>query len=265
MSSVPAGPHRARRIVAAAAAAASLAVAVSCGDDSTGTSGSSYVYGTPVAVGDGQARSYVLMDQGKPLEFGIALSEAALTNLPTAQMMYEYLLPLPATNPTQLKLVELDWNPQGHPPPAVYTVPHFDFHFYSITQAERDAIDPADPDFQTKTANHPAAEFIAPGYAPDPVAVPHMGVHWTDPASPEFNGQPFTRTFIYGSWDGKPTFMEPMVTTAFLETQPTDTAAVPMASKHEPLGFYPDRYIVSWDGTAKEWRVALGGLTAVSQ
>ena len=60
-------------------------------------------------------------------------------------------------------------------------------------------------------------------------------------------------------------FMEPMVTTAFLETQPTDTAAVPMASKHEPLGFYPDRYIVSWDGTAKEWRVALGGLTAVGQ
>ena len=57
MSSVPAGPHRARRIVAAAAAAASLAVAVSCGDDSTGTSGSSYVYGTPVAVGDGQAEA----------------------------------------------------------------------------------------------------------------------------------------------------------------------------------------------------------------
>jgi hypothetical protein len=85
------------------------------------------------------------------------------------------------------------------------------------------------------------------------------------PQSPEFNGQPFTRTFICGSWDGKPTFMEPMVTTAFLETQPTDTAAVPMASKHEPLGFYPDRYIVSWDGTAKEWRVALGGLAAVTQ
>ena len=260
-----AGSRRARWITAAAAAAVSLAVAVSCSDDSTGTSGPSFVYGTPLALGDGQARSYILLDQGKPLEFGIALSEAALTNLPAAQPMYEYLLPLPATNPTQIKLVELDWNPQGHPPPMIYTVPHFDFHFYSIDQATRDAIDPADPDYGTKAANHPAAEFMPPGYVADPVGVPHMGVHWSAPASPEFNGQAFTRTFIYGSWDGKPTFMEPMVTAEYLLSQPADTTAVPVATQHDPLGYYPDKYIVSWDADAKEWHVALGGLAAVSQ
>lgn len=135
----------------AAAAGVSLAVAGGCGDDPpTDPSEPEFVYGAPVTVGAGQARSYVLLDRETPLEIGIALSEAALTDLPVEAMMYEYLLPLPATNPTPIRLVELDWNPMGHPPPQIYTVPHFDFHFYTVTQPERDAIDPADPDFQVK-------------------------------------------------------------------------------------------------------------------
>jgi hypothetical protein len=257
-------PGPVRVSIAAVTAAAGLIGAQSC-DDSNEPSEPEFIYGAPVAVGNGQARSYIVLDDGTPIEFGIALSEAALTNLPTAQMMYEYLLPLPATNPTQIELVELDWNTMGHPPPQIYTVPHFDFHFYSITQAERDAIDPADPDFQTRADNHPSAEFTAPGYVPDPVGIPHMGKHWTDPASPEFNGQPFTRTFIYGSWDGVPTFLEPMVTNEFLLTHPADTVSIPVASRHDPLGYYPDRYHVSWDAEAGEWRVGIAGLTQVTQ
>jgi hypothetical protein len=31
----------------------------------------------------------------------------------------------------------INWMPEGHPSPMVYTVPHFDFHFYMIPNAER--------------------------------------------------------------------------------------------------------------------------------
>ena len=217
-------------------------------DDSNDPSEPEFLYGEAVPVGEGEARSYVLLDQGTPLEFGIALSEDALGGLPTTGMMHSFLLP--ATNPTSIRLVELDWNPMGHPPPAIYTVPHFDFHFYTVTQAERDAIDPADPDFQAKAANLPAEDFRAPGYVAEPVGVPRMGVHWNNPTFPEFNGQPFTRTFIYGSWDGKPTLLEPMVTVDFLRSQPADRVDIPVASRHDAVGYYPGRYLVSWDETA---------------
>jgi hypothetical protein len=99
-----------------ATAGASLGVAIGCGD-SNDPADSEFLYGEPVAVGAGQARSYVLLDQGRPLEFVVAISEDALTDLPATAMMYQYLLPLPATNPTPIRLVELDWNPMGHPPP----------------------------------------------------------------------------------------------------------------------------------------------------
>ena len=47
--------------------------------------------------------------------------------------------------------------------------------------------------------------------------VPTMGAHWIDVTAPELNGQPFTETFIFGSFDGKMTFYEPMITKAFIE------------------------------------------------
>jgi hypothetical protein len=36
----------------------------------------------------------------------------------------------------------LDWNPRGHIPDGVYTVPHFDVHFYLITREQREEIVP---------------------------------------------------------------------------------------------------------------------------
>ena len=52
-------------------------------------------------------------------------------------------LDLPAKNPTQYKFVQFDWNPAGHEPAGVYDLPHFDFHFYTVSRRSAE-LDPAE-------------------------------------------------------------------------------------------------------------------------
>jgi hypothetical protein len=247
-------------------------------------------FGEPVAVGNGTARAYVTVRNGAPAELGVALSEEALEGLPMTgsghhgeQMMtHEYILQLPADHGTPFQFVELNWNPSGHEPEGVYAgVPHFDFHFYTISKAERDAIVPTDPAFAAKADHLPAAEFIPannlmlapPEAAPSVVAVPKMGVHWVDARSHELQAifgnpdaySPFTATFIHGTWDGQVHFWEPMVTRAhILEKKSTTDASVrdeviqlPLPAQYQVPGYYPNAYRIQWDEHAREYRIAL--------
>ena len=254
--------------------------------DPGGATSSARQYGTPVEIGNGRARTYVVVDQrsGDPVEVGVALDEAALEGLPATgdlgggghEHYSSFILSLPAENRTPYRFVELDWNPKGHGGP--YTAPHFDFHFYRIPLAERDAIDPRTPDYATRAANLPAGDELPSGYAshhqlmnlsPAQATVPKMGLHWIDTNSPELppRNQPFTATFIMGSWDGKVIFDEPMITRGFILAQrdPATTSSriipVPSAQRYVPAGFYMSGYRVSYDAKAAEYRIALTGLS----
>ena len=88
-----------------------------------------------------------------------------------------------------------------------------------------------------------------------------MGTHWTDLSAPEFNGQAFTKTFIYGSWNGAFTFYEPMFTKAFLESKPAVAdVALKLPSRYATPGLYPTAYKVGYDAKSKEWVIALSML-----
>jgi hypothetical protein len=258
-------------------------------------------YGPAQNVGNGTVRTYITVDPKNaqiPLEVGVALSESAMNNLPTTaaatatpdhaahasvpMVMNMYLLDLPAQNPTPYKFVQFDWNPVGHEPPGVYDLPHFDFHFYRVPVDVRNAINPADTQFATKAALYPAEQLRAPFYidAAKPagapaaaVTVPLMGLHWLDVRSPELQGmaghpeafKPFTKTYIYGSWNGEFIFDEPMITRAYLMSKKdaSDPAvrdeiiAVSTPAKYALSGFYPNAYRITYDAAAKEYRVAL--------
>jgi hypothetical protein len=251
-----------------------------------GTPGLHRLEGDAVALGNGRARTYVVVDgtTGNPTEVGVALSEAALEGLPETSPDHgpgthgpysEYLLELPARNPTPYRFVELDWNPQGHGGP--YTAPHFDFHFYRVPLATRNEIDLGAADFAGRAARLPAPEEIPAGYVsthvllnttPAGMTVPRMGLHWVDLASPELPPQskPFTSTFIVGSWDGQVIFDEPMITRDFILAHKADTSTVrsvpvPQAQRYLPAGYYPASYEIAWDARAREYRIALTGLT----
>ena len=248
-------------------------------------------YGAPVSLGNGRARSYVVIDQkrGGTIELGVALDETAMQGLRAPDPAHGehgdhdmYLLPLPARNGTAFELVELDWNPKGHGAP--YAAPHFDFHFYTIGRAERDAILPTDPAWAAKAAHEPPAADIPPFYVnpanilglpPEAIAVPQMGMHWIDSRAPELRppgapgAAPFTTTFIYGAWDGKLIFMEPMITREYImaKRDATDPAvrneviAIPTSAAHPGGAFKPNAYRIQYDAQAKEYRI---GMTVVA-
>ena len=138
-------------------------------------------------------------------------------------------------------------------------VPHFDVHFYQISKAQRATIALTDPQFNAKLAARPADAFVPPSYILTPGGVPNMGAHCADATAPELNGQPFTSTFIYGSYDAAFIFVEPMIAKSYLETHPTFTSAIKVPAQYATRGLYPTSYSVSYNATAKEFRVALEG------
>jgi hypothetical protein len=107
--------------------------------------------------------------------------------------------------------------------------------------------------------------------------VPQMGLHWLDVRSPELQGlagnpagfKPFTKTFIYGSWNGQYIFDEPMITRAYILEKKTATdpsvvdevIPVSTAAQYSPAGFYPSAYRITWDAQQKEYRIALTQLS----
>jgi hypothetical protein len=64
--------------------------------------GSIRYYGRPVTLGNGMARTYLMVDRENR----------------------EVPLELPEDNPTPYRFVELNWNPRGHEPAGIYDLPH---------------------------------------------------------------------------------------------------------------------------------------------
>ncbi len=225
--------------------------------------------GEASTLGNGTSRTYVVRDDaGQPTEVGIRISAAALDGLPdgpdaTTQMS---MLALPAgASDTGFDHVMLDWNPHGHEPLVLFGDPHFDMHFY--TDAVQHDIDPAAPDFAQRAAKLPEAKYVPRGYAPPPGpaeanAVPFMGLHWIDSADNAIPGAfDFTEVLLNGSWDGKFTFIEPMMTREWLQTRPTLREEIKQPPSYQRTGYYPTVYSVHFDETAQEYVIALGGMT----
>jgi hypothetical protein len=148
-----------------------------------------------------------------------------------------------ATEKTPFKYILLDWAPEGHPPAGVYTTRHFDIHFYMTTPQEVDGYTD-----MAKITTPPGAEYIPVNYVAGP-PVPKMGTHWIDITSPEFNGGGFTQSFLYGSYDGKVVFYEPMITHEFLKNTTSFERSIPQPQKVQATGFYPTRMTVQKVGS----------------
>lgn len=222
---------------------------------------------TAKPVGKGTVRSWVTLDErGNPTAIGVTFDEAALDGLPAdaphGQLGTEYVLALPPeAGATAFDHVLMNWNPHGHQPSTIYDVGHFDFHFYTINQQERTQIT-AKGDDLAKTQRRPPAEFVPEGYVYAPNSEePQMGAHWIDPVSHEFHGQAFTRSLLYGSYDGQIIFVEPMITRAYLLTKPQVSEPLKLPAKYSKPGYYPTRYSVRYDQVKKEYTVALEGMT----
>jgi hypothetical protein len=213
------------------------------------------VYGESVSLGEGSAVAWVEVDsENAPLRIGMTLTEGALTGLPSTSRVMSLDLPEVAVD-SLYKHVMFDWAPNGHPPLVYSDYPHFDFHFYMLSELERLHIREGNDETPI------APEYMPEDYIPVPglgtYAFPRMGVHYVDTEAPELNGQPFTKTLIYGFVDGDMIFVEPMVTVAYFESHPTDTLPIKQPEAYKRSGYYPTAYRIEYDAEGQAFDVFL--------
>ena len=260
--------HRLGHLLALAGLSLPLLLTAACSKNPETPAQPSIAYGPAVAVGPGSARSFVAADaSGNPTEIGVALTETALANLPATPAvgtMYDLALPTgSATAQMPFDHLSFGWNPNGHDPIPIYGLPHFDAHFYLQPMAAQHSITLDDP----KGDIFPAPNKLPAGYITPPNVVPGrtvpmMGRHWIDPTSPEYTpGTAFTHTFVYGTYDGHVTFIEPMLTKAMLVASVNVTKAIPQPTAYEVTGkYFPTTYAIRYDVGTKEYIVSLKDL-----
>ncbi|MCF3111520.1 DUF5602 domain-containing protein [Niabella sp. CC-SYL272] len=218
--------------------------------------------GPEVMFHEGKASTWYETDvDDKPLRLAIWMDDAAWNSLPTEADVQAggghhhtnntVLAFHPKVDQRIFNHVGLDWNPQGHEPAPVYGLPHFDFHFYSMSPNEVAAIPAYEAD-SSGFKNWPEAAYFPVNYINPGGGVPKMGCHWMDVTSPELNGAVFGQTFLYGSYNGKVTFMEPMITKAFIEANPEFSRAIPQPAKVQLSGYYPTTMRLHRSGNARE-------------
>jgi uncharacterized protein len=266
-----------RGVRLAVAVGTALAFACSCSSGSTPTAGSGTpssdtVFGPSQPLGNGTVKTYVTLDgAGQPTQVGLRLSATAMDGLPQdtgpAQMV---MLAFPdQAARTAFNHVMLNWNPQGHEPPELFGKPHFDFHFDMVDMATMQAINPDDPKYAAEAEHLPEAKYVPQGYVvppgPPPAAqaVPGMGVHMVDSSDSTLvpGKYDFQKIVISGAWDGRYTFVEPMITREWLLTQPDFHESLKQPQAYQKTAYYPTTYDVHVDQQTKDYVIALTGLT----
>ena len=246
--------------------------------------------GWQVPLGNGTATSYADFDAtGAPGAIGILLSARSLDDLPMdsdmhhchgrskdgtavagtkCQNWHEYVVPLPDAVARRVdvpfKWVLLNWNPHGHIPPGIYDRPHFDVHFQMAPIAEIFSIEPGEcgPEGvrcdQFRIAKKPLPpNYVHADFKDVDAVAPAMGNHLIDLTGDEFTGKPFTRSFIYGIYDGKVIFYEEMVTRAYLVGKPDGCDPIKQPKAVAVTGYYPSVSCVRYDASAGNYAVSL--------
>jgi len=145
------------------------------------------------------------------------------------------------------------WEPHGHPP-GPYLTPHFDFHFYSVSRADVQAIDCADA---TKPAQLAAGYELA-DVTIEPIGhlvglcVPQMGMHAL-PAAELVSTTPFEKTMVLGYYEGQSIFVEPMITRAALLARHSFTLDIPEIPGRPAASRYPRKFRADYDAVGQEY------------
>lgn len=224
--------------------------------------------GESVDVGDGEATAYATTNPaGRLSSLGVHVDGTALDTADTDEKSpHEGVdahldFTTDAVDTHQFTFMGFHFNPQGHAPPGIYDVPHFDFHFYMMDEEDVEDIEGGPATYSIPDAQIPEDYIRLPVLDTDdddeadtPLVEEEMGEHLVDPTSPEFQGEDFTHTNIYGAYDpdddgvGRLTFVEPMVTVRFLEGLDEEMeVALKTPDEYFTADDYPTTYVMKPD------------------
>lgn len=155
--------------------------------------------------------------------------------------------------------MKLGWEKTGHMPQGVYSVPHWDVHFWFDTQQywEQSVFTPANagPCLGASVELHSQLNKPMPkqcfptDYANLDAVVFGEGNHLINTKAPEISGgKNFTETFIYGMHDGQITYLEPMVTQSYLLALEQGEHCMPIPgipSEYAKGGWRPTTYCIN--------------------
>lgn len=248
--------------------------------------------GVAAQLGAGSVSTYADIDgTGAPTAVGLAFSAAAVAEPPEAAsdrhqcfdtggdgalgpddclFTHERVIPLPdriaRREDMPFKWVLLNWNPGGHIPPGVYDVPHFDVHFVIEPIENVFAIKPGPcgPERvrcdQFELGRRPVpANYVHPDFKDVEAVVPSMGNHLIDLSGAEFKGERFTRSWIFGAYEGRITFYEEMVAQEYLLSRPDGCSDIKSPPAVAQSGYYPTRSCVRYNAPTDEYLVSMEG------
>ncbi|WP_226480109.1 hypothetical protein [Natrinema amylolyticum] len=243
---------------------------------------------------DGGVRTYATTDrEGRLSSLGVHVGGDALMAFDEEESATHLHFPKETDDGVDIDLhqftyVGFHYNPQGHAPPGIYDVPHFDFHFYMMAEDIVEGIS-GGPLESTPLPFVGLADYDVPadqfpeGYMFEEhrLIVERMGEHLLDETAPEFHGEAFTHTNVYGVYDpsidpeqpadtevielegervevpvyegdgeGRVHFVEPMVTTDFLRNDLEEETTVDVATPgvYFETDDYPTSYAIMPDG-----------------
>lgn len=172
---------------------------------------------------------------------------------------------------TGLDHISIDFNPCGHPPMDVFTIPHYDLHLYKVSPEFRtcmtcDKIPGApvcDPGGQS-TSNGKAFLNVGTIVAgPDAgkisnfpdgfefgVAdmVPLMGTHSWDVSQAPINGNSWVEpVWVMGTYDGNVADVEPMIPLSFMTGNDDKSYEETLTYVGQTMNELPNKYHVSYD------------------
>ncbi len=222
-----------------------------------------------------QVCTWARMNGDALVEVGATIPLASIENAPAeVEMMWPppavASVPFPQRAAAHgMRHMMMNWEPMGHPP-VTFEVPHFDIHFYMIPPEERLTIDCTD---LTKPSTLPAGYTLPVEVLPDEVAamigvktlvgvcVPEMGMHSLVAAEMEATTA-FSGTMVVGYYQGRPIFVEPMISKATLLERRSFDLAVPAVPGLE--GRQPTVFRAEYDAGQDAYHFKFSGFAATN-
>ncbi len=239
---------------------------VGCGDDK--------LEGQAVDFNGAKVTTWAkLDDKGAVAEVGFTIPFASIQNAGSSGSTHDHPViftadfPKQVSETTSINHFEFDWMPGGHEP-ARYMAPHFDFHFYMVDKATVAAVDCTNGT-QADPAIVPDGWFpaVPPDTDPKPFCIPNMGYHalpaseFTSPGV--FKEGLFDKVMLSGFYNGKLTFIEPMITKAQMEKKESFTLPVPQPKSFGRATLHPTSFKATYDADENAYDFVLSDFKSI--